>query len=108
LTFVGPVTERFFREFHANKLFLSATGLTLETGMTDPHMMETQVKKAMIASASKVVVLLNSTKVGVKSLMTVMGLSEMEVLVTDEGCPAVLVDALVARGVDVHIAYDLS
>ncbi len=50
-TFVGPVTERFFQEFYANKLFLSGTGLTLETGLTDPNMLETQVKKAMIASA---------------------------------------------------------
>jgi DeoR/GlpR family transcriptional regulator of sugar metabolism len=104
LTFVGPVTERFFREFHANKLFLSATGLTLQAGVTDPHMLETQVKKAMIASASQVILLMNSSKFGVKSLMTVMSLDEVGVLVTDEGCPPGMVGELRARGIDVQIA----
>lgn len=39
--------------FHVNKLFLSATGLRLEAGVTEPNMLETQVKRAMIASASR-------------------------------------------------------
>ena len=103
-TFVGPVAERFFREFHANKLFLSATGLTLEAGVTDPHMLETQVKKAMIASASKVIMLLNSSKFGVRSLMTVMNLDEIDVLITDEDSPTEMVEEITARGVDVRIA----
>jgi DeoR/GlpR family transcriptional regulator of sugar metabolism len=62
----------------------------------------------MIASASKVVVLLHSGKVGIKSLMTVMSLDEIEVLITDEECPAELVQALRVRGIDVHIAHDLA
>jgi DeoR/GlpR family transcriptional regulator of sugar metabolism len=103
-TFVGPVVERFFREFHANKLFLSATGLTLEAGITDPHMLETQVKKAMIASASKVIMLLNSSKFGVRSLMTVMNLDEIDVLITDSDSPPEMVEEIRARGVDVRIA----
>jgi len=39
-TCVGAVPERFFGEFHANRLFLSATGLTLEAGLTDPKILE--------------------------------------------------------------------
>ena len=53
-TFVGPLTEAFFREMHAHTLFLSATGLTLREGVTDPKMLETQVKRAMVASAGRV------------------------------------------------------
>jgi DeoR/GlpR family transcriptional regulator of sugar metabolism len=102
-TFVGPVAERFFREFHANKLFLSATGLTLPTGVTDPNMVETQVKRAMVASASKVFVLLDSSKFGVKSLMTVALLDEVSLLITDDRAPGETLQALGAQGVNVHV-----
>lgn len=107
-TYVGPVAERFFREFHANKLFLSATGLTLAAGVTDPNMLETQVKRAMIASASQVFMLLDGSKFGVKSLTTVLPLEEVGVLVTDESAPPEMVQALKQRGVDVRLAPSLT
>ena len=105
-TFVGPVAERFFREFHANKLFLSATGLTLDVGFTDPSMLETQIKKAMIASADQVIMLLDSNKFGVKSLSTVLEAGEVNILVTDAGSPEDVLQALRAKGVEVHIVSD--
>jgi DeoR/GlpR family transcriptional regulator of sugar metabolism len=102
-TCVGPVAERVFGEFHANRLFLSATGLTLDEGITDPKMLETQVKRAMIASAREVIVLMDSSKFGVRSLMRVLTFPEIHLLLTDEGAPPDQVAALRARGVDVLI-----
>ncbi len=103
-TFVGPVAEQFFRSFHVNKLLLSATGLTLDTGVSDPSMLETQVKRAMIAAAGTVIVAMDSSKFGTKSLLTVMGIEEIDILVTDEGIGEGFKQALQARGVDVRIA----
>lgn len=103
-TFVGPVAERTIRECHAQMLFLSATGLSLEAGIMDPKMLETQVKQAMIASASEVVLMLDSSKLGIKSLMTVLPIEQMTRLITDEEAPAEFVEQLRARGVDVTIA----
>lgn len=103
-TFVGPVAESFFREFNAHRLFLSATGLSLQTGITDPKMLETQVKRAMIASAGEVILLLDSSKFGVKSLMTVIELSRVTALITDSGAPAELVERLRAGGLNVILA----
>ena len=105
-TFAGPLTEQFFREFHANKLFLSATGLTLNAGFTDPSMLETQIKKAMIASADQVIMLLDSNKFGVKSLTTVLKATQINILVTDAGAPEDVLQALRATGVEVHIVPD--
>jgi DeoR/GlpR family transcriptional regulator of sugar metabolism len=103
-TCVGPVTERFFREFHANRLFLSATGLTLREGITDPQMLEIQVKRAMIASAQEVIMLIDSSKFGIRSLMKVIDFSEFHRLVTDSGAPAPMVEELRKQGIDVVIA----
>lgn len=102
-TFAGPVSEHFFHQFHANKLFLSATGFTPNAGFTDPSMLETQVKKAMVASADQVIMLFDSSKFGVKSLTTVLQPGEVHVLITDSAAPQSMVQVLIEQGVDVHI-----
>ena len=102
-TFVGPMTEQFFREFHGQRLFLSATGLTLQAGITDPKMLETQVKRAMIECADEIILLLDSTKFGVKSLMTVLDLDRVSRLITDDRAPAEIVDQLCGRGIAVTV-----
>ncbi|MBN9393387.1 MAG: DeoR/GlpR transcriptional regulator [Chloroflexi bacterium] len=86
-TFVGPITERYFQEFHAMKLFLSATGYTRESGFTDPNMLETQLKHKMIQSAAQKIVLFDSSKFGIRSLSPAFSLSDINILITDEGIP---------------------
>jgi DeoR/GlpR family transcriptional regulator of sugar metabolism len=102
-TLVGPVTERFFRELHVRRLFLSATGLTLHGGITDPQMLETQVKRAMIESAGEVIVMIDSTKFGTRSLTRVLEFSEISLLITDEGAPAEILQALREQGLHVVV-----
>lgn len=103
-TCVGPTTERFFQEFHAHRLFLSASGLTLDAGVTDPKVLEIQVKRAMINTAQQVVLIMDSSKFGVRSLMRVIELSEVQMLITDDGAPEEMVAELRARGVEVVLA----
>lgn len=103
-TFVGPVAEEFFRGLHVNKLFLSATGLTAETGVTDPSVLETQVKRAMIAAADQVIIVMDSSKFGVRSLVTVLPIAAINILITDDEIPDRYREMLAAHGVDVRIA----
>jgi DeoR/GlpR family transcriptional regulator of sugar metabolism len=106
-TFVGSPAERFFREFNANRLFLSASGITLDDGITDPRMLEIQVKRAMIASAKEVIMLIDSSKFGTRSLMKVLDFSEFRLLITDAEAPVPMLDGLRALGTDVIIAPSL-
>lgn len=106
LTFVGPVGEAFFKEFHANKVFLSSSGITAKAGLTDPSMVETQVKKEMRASADQVIVLADSSKFGVKSLCTVLPIQDIDVLITDDAAPIELVKVIRDAGVDVRLVSD--
>lgn len=103
-TYVGALAERCFREFNANRLFLSASGITLEAGITDPRMLEIQVKRAMIDSAREVIMLMDSSKFGARSLMRVVDFAEVDLLITDEGAPPEMVEALRADGLEVLIA----
>jgi len=67
-------------------------------------MLETQVKRAMIASADKVILVMDSSKLGVKSLITVLPISSIDILVTDDDIPERYLEMLAAHDVDVHIA----
>jgi DeoR/GlpR family transcriptional regulator of sugar metabolism len=102
-TFVGPTTEAFFNGFHGHKFFMSATGLTLERGFTDPNLLEASVKKAMIGAVDQVIALLDSSKFGVTSLTTVLPANGVRTLVTDAGAPADFVASLEAMGIDVRV-----
>ncbi|QGQ97704.1 DeoR/GlpR transcriptional regulator [Paenibacillus psychroresistens] len=102
-TFVGPVAESFFTQYHANTAFLSALCFTVEAGFTDPNLMDTQVKKAMIRSAARTVMLLDSSKIGNRSFATVAQLNEVSVLVTDSGIPETIRQACDEAGVELHI-----
>jgi len=61
------------------------------------------VRKAMVECAERVVVLLDSSKFGVTSLITVAPPDGIDVLVTDSGAPARDLEQLQARGVEVHV-----
>jgi len=103
-TFVGPVAEQFFRQFHAEIAFFSASGLTAADGFTDPNLLEIQVKREMRAAAKFVVALVDSTKLGNRSFAQTFRLDEVNALITDAGAPPELVAHLRAQGLDVYIA----
>ncbi len=102
-TFVGPQAEQFFRNVCASTLFLGASGLAFPEGITDPSPLEIQVKQAMAASAGRVVLLLDSSKFGVRSLSPILPLEQVAVLVTDNGAPEADLVRLRAQGIDVHV-----
>ncbi|WP_409346069.1 DeoR/GlpR family DNA-binding transcription regulator [Paenibacillus sp. MBLB4367] len=102
-TFIGPLAEEFFGRYHADTLFISALGYTTENGFTDPNLLDTQVKKAMIRAAKKVVMILDSSKIGNCYLTKVADLSEIDVFVTDEGIRDADKELIKDSGVELHI-----
>lgn len=103
-TAVGPVVDRFFTEFHANTLFLSSAGYVPGLGFMDPSMAETEAKTAMMRAADRLVMLVDSSKFGRKSLMTSVRLQEVDAIVTDEDAPAEAVAEFRSHGIEVCIA----
>jgi DeoR/GlpR family transcriptional regulator of sugar metabolism len=102
-TFVGPQAERFFENLSAHTLFLGATGLNLPEGITDPNPLEIQIKRAMAASAARIVLLIDSSKFGVRSLLPIVSLTAVDEIVTDDQAPADYVEQLREMGITVHV-----
>jgi DeoR/GlpR family transcriptional regulator of sugar metabolism len=102
-TFVGPQAERFFENLNAHTLFLGATGLSLPEGITDPNPLEIQIKRAMAASAARIVLLIDSSKFGLRSLLPIVSLTAVSEIVTDDQAPADYVEQLREMGINVHV-----
>jgi len=103
-TLVGPQAEAFFGDFQVHKFFVSGSGLSIENGLTDPNLLEIQVKRAMWNSSEQTILLMDSSKFGKNSLASILLLESIDTLVTDQGAPQEMLDGLSELGIDIHIA----
>lgn len=58
------VSEHFLKDLHIKTAFVSCAGFTPEAGLTELDVRDAQLKSQMIAAASSVVALIDSTKFG--------------------------------------------
>jgi len=100
---VGPQAIAAFSNINADVAIMGAGGITLD-GITNSHGLMIDIQKAMINAASKVIFCLDHTKFGRKSLATLCGLDVPDIIVTDSGAPAELVEQLRQMGIEVIIA----
>jgi DeoR/GlpR family transcriptional regulator of sugar metabolism len=100
---VGPQAIAALGGLHANKMFLGAGGLTLEIGATTATVLDAEVDRASARSSEKVIAVIDSTKIGRKGLATVVPLTEIDILITDDGAPPDFVGQARALGVDVRL-----
>jgi DeoR/GlpR family transcriptional regulator of sugar metabolism len=98
---VGPQTIEQLRDLHADKMFLGTDGLTFTQGLTTANVLEAEVDRAMVRAASEVIVVSDSSKIGVIGLATIMPITEINKLITDQDAPTEFVSDLRDHGVEV-------
>jgi DeoR family fructose operon transcriptional repressor len=81
--------------------FLGTNGLSVERGLTTPDPAEAAVKRAMINSARRAVVLADHTKIGNDYLARFGTLADIDLLITDAGLDDDLVADVEAAGLRV-------
>jgi DeoR/GlpR family transcriptional regulator of sugar metabolism len=84
---VGPVADLTIRSLHFDLLFLGCFGIDADAGLTTPNLAEAETNRTFIRVARKVVVLADHTKWGLMSLSSFARLSDVDVLITDDGLP---------------------
>jgi DeoR family fructose operon transcriptional repressor len=84
----GRWTVEFIATLNFQVAFVSAAGITLEHGLTTARRQVADVITAARASAGRVVGLLDSSKFGRASLLSIMPVEETDAIVTDSGLPA--------------------
>lgn len=100
----GYLAEETFALFHAHRAFIAAGGISFERGLTDYNDHEVRIRRRMISAASQVVVLADSSKMGVRAFSVIGELTKMDVLVTDTGIHPQSVGRLTEMGIEVLLA----
>lgn len=100
-SFVGPQAERFIRELHADHFFLGVDGIDAEFNLSTPDLLEAQLNTLMMEAAHEVTVIADASKFGRRSLSLIGPISKVQRVVTDEGAPKEIVEAIESRGVEV-------
>lgn len=101
---VGHITLQTLREVHADRVILSAGGVSVEGGVTVPQDQLVPVKQAMIQAAREVILVADHSKLGRTTLYRVAPLQAVHVLVTDREADPAQIATLEQAGLRVILA----
>jgi len=101
---VGPTTAAQLEELRPDIAFVGANGVDARFGLSTPDSLEAAAKSAIVRSARRVVALVDSSKLGVETLVRFAALGEIDTLVTDAVPSEELAAALSAADVEVVVA----
>jgi DeoR family transcriptional regulator of aga operon len=98
---VGPAAIETLNMFVLDRLFLSVTGVDADRGATMIEPEEAALFRVMVRQAREVVVVADSSKVGMVSPAVICPLREVDLLITDDGITDEAVSAFEACDVKV-------
>jgi DeoR/GlpR family transcriptional regulator of sugar metabolism len=104
LSISGGYPEEMLKEYIADRLFLGVAGVSVEYGFTDYKMEEIRVKRQMIKSAKKVIVLADHIKFNHIAPIKICELNAVNKIITDRGVIESVKTAVESFGVEVAIA----
>ena len=102
----GRWAIEFLADLNIDIAFLSAAGITLEQGLTTSRRPLADVVNAARAVAGRSVALIDSSKFGRSSLLTICQPDELDLLIVDAGLPARELAAYRRAGVTVEVAAE--
>lgn len=79
----GSLVRDNLKCFRVDTCFLATNGLSLRAGLTTPNSAHAEIKRAMAEISSQVIVLCDSSKIGVDYLSVVMPLRQVDMIITD-------------------------
>ncbi len=82
--FAGPQAIAGLRELTADVIFLGCDGLTVESGLTTPHVLVAEIGAVATGRARRVIAVADSSKLGRQGFLPIVPLAEVDVLVTDD------------------------
>ncbi len=83
LSLVGPSAEKMIRGFHVDYAICSSKGIDLNMGITDSNEKDSEIKRAVFASAEHKILAIDSTKFDKISFVHVAEISDVSMVVTD-------------------------
>jgi len=99
----GPTALETIEGFVLDRILLGVTGIDVEHGATMIEIEEAAISRVMVRQAREVIVVADSSKVGMTSRAVICGVQKINVLITDNGIPGDIKTELERRGVRILI-----
>lgn len=91
------------KKINADLAFVSAHGFTIETGLTDFNIYESELKKQMLQRAKKTIALLDYSKLENASIASFRQSSEIDLIITDKSADTTAVEKYLKAGINVKV-----
>jgi DeoR family fructose operon transcriptional repressor len=99
----GPWTLRALENITTEVVFLGCSGFSVDHGATTSDGVDGEVKRAMVASARRRIMLADSSKIGSRHLAAFAELAQIDVLITGRRADPNELERIAAVGVEVRI-----
>lgn len=99
--FYGEMCEKEIRKYNIDVAVLGIYGISLEKGVTDFRIRQAGVMQSMLESASKTIVLADSSKFGKVSYVNVCDLNDINLVISDQRISDEVKEQYAARGVEI-------
>src|SRR5579871_3138635 len=100
---VGPLAEAALAGLNLDLVLVGVDGLSARAGLTTHHEIEAHTNRALIDRASVVIVVADSSKLGVVAFAQICPLARATEVITDAAAPVAAIAELEAEGVRVTV-----
>ena len=83
LSIIGPDAVEMADHYHADKLFLGLSAMSIVRGLMTPNRMEAEIKKKLIQIANQIVVIADYSKIDKIAFYSFASVEDIDVLITD-------------------------
>lgn len=83
LSLGGSSAEKMINSYHVDTAICSCKGIDMTLGVTDSNETDSMIKQAMISSAEKRILALDSEKFDKKSFVRICDIADIDIIVTD-------------------------
>jgi DeoR/GlpR family transcriptional regulator of sugar metabolism len=104
LSLVGGLSEHAFSQLRFDTFVMGICGIDASAGVTTQMLAEADVKRAAIKAARRVIAVADASKIGRAAFGHVCAITDIDILVTDSSADDLIVNDLMAAGVDVRRA----
>jgi DeoR/GlpR family transcriptional regulator of sugar metabolism len=95
----GSLSEQIIRDLRVQKAFVSCSGFSLQRGLTDVLLAEAELKAKAVMTASELIALIDSSKMGKEDLTAFASVEQISQIFTDDGLTTAWAEQLNAAGI---------
>ncbi len=99
----GPIAKDVFNRYYASRAFIAVGGISMERGLTDYNDLEVDTRKVILNSASQIIGLADSSKMGIIATSFISEIDALDILITDDGISQDMTDYIEGLGVNLSV-----